>query len=71
MPTVSLKAHYDGKRIRLDEPFDLPPDVPLLVTVLAPEADNDQADWIAMGRQALARAFGDDEIEYTPDDIRR
>ncbi|MBI4568697.1 MAG: hypothetical protein HY719_09905 [Planctomycetes bacterium] len=71
MPTVSLKAHYDGERIQLDEPFDLPPDVPLLVTVLVSEADNDREAWIVMGRQTLARAYGPDEPEYTLDDIRR
>jgi hypothetical protein len=70
MPTVSLRAHYDGERIQLDEPFDLPPDVPLLVTVLAPEADGDREAWIATGRQALARAYGNDEPEYTLADIR-
>jgi hypothetical protein len=71
MPTVSLRAHYDGERIQLDEPFDLPPDVPLLVTVLAPEADNDRDAWIATGRQALARAYGNNEPEYALTDIRR
>ena len=71
MPTVSLRAHYDGERIQLDEPFDLPPDVPLLVTVLEPEADSDREAWIATGRQALARACGNDEPEYTLADIRR
>lgn len=71
MPTVSLRAHYDGKRIQLDEEFDLPPDVPLLVTVLMPEADNDREAWIATGRHALARAYGNDEPEYTLADIRR
>jgi hypothetical protein len=71
MPTVSLRAHYDGERIQLDEPFDLPPDVPLLVTVLVPEADNDREAWIATGRQALAGAYGDDEPEYALADIRR
>ena len=70
MPTVSLRAHYDGERIQLDEPFDLPPDVPLLVTVLVPEADHDREAWIATGRQALARAYGDEEPEYTFGDIR-
>lgn len=70
MPTVSLRAHYDGERIQLDEPFDLPPDVPLLVTVLVPDADNDREAWIAAGRQALARAYGDDEPEYAAADVR-
>ena len=71
MPTVTLRAHYDGERIQLDEPFDLPPDVPLLVTLLVPEGDNDREAWIDTGRRALARAYGDDEPEYTLDDIRR
>ena len=71
MPTVTVRAHYDGERIQLDEPFDLPPDVPLLVTVLVPEADNDREAWIATARQALARAYGSDEPEYTLADIRR
>lgn len=35
MPSVSLKAHYDGERILLDEPFEIPPNSPLMVTVLA------------------------------------
>ena len=34
MPSMSLKAHFDGERIQLDETFDLPRDTPLLVTVL-------------------------------------
>lgn len=71
MPTVSLRAHYDGERIQLDEPFDLPSDVPLLVTVLAPEPDTEREAWIAVGRQTLARAYGDAEPEYVLDDIRR
>jgi hypothetical protein len=36
MPIVSLKAHYDGNTIHLDEPYDLPEGAPLIVTVLAP-----------------------------------
>jgi len=71
MPTVSVRAHYDGERIQLDEPFDLPLDVPLLVTVLVPEADSDREAWIATGRQALGRAYGDDEPDYALTDIRR
>ena len=71
MPTVSLRAHYDGERIQLDEPFDLPSDVPLLVTVLVPKPDAEREAWIATSRQALARAYGDAEPEYALADIRR
>ena len=45
MPIVSLKAHYDGKTIRLDEPFDLPPNARLMVTVLPPLTGSERADW--------------------------
>ena len=71
MPANSLRAHYDGERIQLDEPFDLPSDVPLLVTVLVPELDGEREAWTAAGRQALARAYGDAEPEYALADIRR
>ena len=72
MPNVSLKAHYDGERIQLDEPFDIPRNATLLVTVLSsPERDGDRVAWVAASRAALSRAFADDEPEYTPADIRR
>ena len=35
MPSVSLKAHFDGQTIQLDEPYKLPPDAQLIVTVLS------------------------------------
>jgi len=34
MPIISLSAHFDGKWICLDEPFDLELDTKLIVTVL-------------------------------------
>ena len=71
MPSVTLRAHYDGDRIQLDEPFDLPPDTPLLVTVLSPDADAERASWVDAAARALTRAYGDDEPEYTLDDVRR
>ncbi len=72
MPSVSLKAHYDGERIQLDEPFDLPRDTPLLVTVLpASERDGDRVAWLAASKEALARAFAENEPEYSVADIRR
>ena len=71
MPSVTLKAHYDGERIQLDEPFDLPRNTLLLVTVLAPEGNGDRVAWLAASSAALARAFGENEPEYTPADIRR
>ncbi|HEV7402555.1 MAG TPA: hypothetical protein VGO11_06510 [Chthoniobacteraceae bacterium] len=34
MPTITLKAHYDGEHIVLDEPSDIPLNAPLLVTLV-------------------------------------
>ena len=71
MPSVTLKAHFDGERILLDEPFDLPRNALLLVTVVPPQGNGDHVAWVAASSAALARAFGDDEPEYTQADIRR
>lgn len=68
MPSAVLRAHYDGEHIVLDEPFDLPAHAPLMVTVIAPEAE--RSAWTALGLQGLARAYGDDEPEYTTADLK-
>jgi hypothetical protein len=68
MPSVSLKAHFDGKRIVLDEPFDIAPNSPLLVTVLA---DAERADFAKLAAQSLTRAFGSDEPDYTIADVKK
>jgi hypothetical protein len=69
MPTVTLKAHYDGQRILLDEPFEIPPNCPLMVTVLS-ASEGAAGDWLAAAQRTLARAY-DDEPEYTAADLKR
>ncbi len=69
MPTITLQAHYDGEHILLDEPFDLPNGSQLMVTVLPPATDSERADWLQMANQSLARAYGDDEPEYSVADV--
>lgn len=71
MPAVTLKAHFDGKQIVLDEPFDLPPDSSLVVTVLPKETENEDAQWHGLAAASLARAYGDDEPDYSPADVNR
>jgi hypothetical protein len=71
MTAVTLKAHFDGEKICLDEPFELKPNTPLLVAVPGPDENGDErADWIAIARKALARAYGEDEPDYPSDLIR-
>ncbi|MBM3891967.1 MAG: hypothetical protein FJ388_22870 [Verrucomicrobia bacterium] len=71
MKTTTLTARFDGEHIQLDEPFDLPADARLLVTIL-PEADTDRerAEWYAFSKAGLARAFSDDEPDYPASLVR-
>ena len=71
MPIVSLQAHFDGEHILLDEPFQLPANSRLLVTVLPTDDSFDQwrEDWYTMAAIGLSRAYGDNEPEYTDADI--
>lgn len=70
MPAISLKAHYDGQAIRLDEPYDLPQDAQLLVTVLSTAADDGRpTGWPEFSAAGLSRAYGEQEPEYSAADI--
>ena len=69
MPTITLRAHFDGKAIRLDEPFDLPANTRLMVTVL-PGTDGERGDWLLTSAANLARAYGENEPEYSERDMR-
>jgi len=60
--TTTLKAQYDGKLILLDEPFPLPQDARLLVTVL--EDDEESRYWSELGAEAFTRAGAGSEPEY-------
>lgn len=65
-PLITLPAHFDGKSILLDAPFDLKPNDKLLITVLSAESDaNEQNDWFASSVSQLNKAFGKDEPEYS------
>lgn len=71
MDTVTLKAHFDGKQIVLDEPYDLPKGSPLAVTIL-PQADlSETSDWYRVAAQSLSRAYGDEEPDYSVADVKR
>ena len=70
MPAISLKAHYDGSSIQLDEPYELPLHAQLLVTILPAEGgDIDLFGWHELSAQSLARAYGENEPEYTEEDV--
>ena len=66
MKTVTLSAHFDGEHIQLDEPFEFPPAARLLVTILPNTApDAERLDWYIFSKTGLARAYSDDEPDYS------
>jgi hypothetical protein len=63
MPSITLNAHFDGQQITLDEPFEIPSNAKLLVTVLeTPDLERDE--WTGFSLRNLARVYSDDEPEY-------
>ena len=63
MRALNLKAHFDGEHIRLDEPCELEPETPLMVTVLPKDRDEDPERFALAGLE-LGRAYADDEPDY-------
>ena len=71
MPTIALQAHYDGEHIVLDEPYDLPANANLMVTLLPSTSDADSEDaWLRAAASSEAFAFLADTAEdiYTATD---
>jgi hypothetical protein len=65
MPSITLNAHFDGRTITLDEPFEIPSNSKLLVTVLAaPTAVPTEDHWLAFSLAQLARAYSTEEPAY-------
>jgi hypothetical protein len=71
MPAVTLKPHFNGQQIVLDEPFDLPPNSPLIVTVLPTEASAEDSQWRGLAADAPSKAYGEDEPDYSAADVKR
>jgi len=71
MSFVTVRAHYDGEKVCLDEPIDLPPNTPMLVTIPKPDLEDDsRAGWFAFAQSAFAHAYGDDEPDYSDVAVR-
>ena len=66
---VTIKAHFDGQHVVLDEPCNLLPNTPVIVTVLSVGSE-DRADWRNVSQRTLARAYSDSEPEYSAADVR-
>jgi hypothetical protein len=80
METITLRAHFDGKKIVLKEPIFLPAHIDLFVTLQmlpladtldetpddAPDdmLDSEREDWYRLSLQGLYAAYDDDEPDY-------
>ncbi len=71
MNTITLRAHFDGEQICLDDPFELKPDAKLIVTILPEEQlDDEYGIWLLFSQKGLETAYGEDETEYALDFIK-
>ena len=61
----TLRAHFDGNQILLDEPFELEPNTELLVTIVKRASEEDGEEWARFSMESFTRAYGDDEPEYS------
>lgn len=71
MNTITLRGHFDGEKILLDEPFELEPDTKLIITVLPKQqADDEHEAWLYLSKSGLAKAYAENEPEYSLDLIK-
>jgi len=69
MNPMRIKAHFDGEHVQLDEPVQLPLNARLIVTVIDTLAPDESTDWSSFSTANLARCYGEDEPDYTVEDI--
>jgi hypothetical protein len=73
MNTVTLRAHFDGQQIVVDEPYrleELKPNTPLLITAFPHDEESEEREaWLRLSLEGLNRAYSEDEPEYSLDRI--
>jgi hypothetical protein len=68
MKPLALTAHFDGEKVQFDEPCKIDANARLVVVVLP--SDDERQDWSRFSAGQLAKAYGDNEPEYTAADLR-
>ena len=69
MQIINLQAHFDGRQILLDEPYELAPNTKLIVSVIDMK-DEERENLTRFSLANLERAYGNDEPEYSLDLIK-
>ncbi|MCP4169115.1 MAG: hypothetical protein GY759_24940 [Chloroflexi bacterium] len=63
--TKTLRGHFDGQHICLDEPYDMEADTPVTITILSRVAVAEDDDfWSLLAHVSLERAYSEHEPEY-------
>lgn len=62
----AIKATYDGTQFLPDEPLDIPPNSRAIVVIM----NQEEEDWYALANRSLNRAYGDNEPEYSLDQLK-
>ena len=71
MSLLTVRAHFDGEHVLLDEPCQLEPEAQLLIVVLPKRLENrEHEDWTRLALQALGHAYSEHEPEYSLDVIK-
>lgn len=65
--TITMRGHFDGERIQIDEPHKLEPGTRLIITALP---QDDEIFWSQLAQIGLERAYGDSEPEYAFEMVR-
>ena len=65
MSVITIKAHFDGRHVCLDEPYPLLPNARLLVTVIPGDSEEERQAWLAASQASLAQAYGELEPDYS------
>ncbi|MDQ1613326.1 MAG: hypothetical protein QOG00_3257 [Pyrinomonadaceae bacterium] len=67
----TLRAHFDGNQILLDDPYELEPDTKLIVTILPKDASEPEREaWLRLSKTKLEAAYVEDEADYSSDLIK-
>lgn len=71
MSSLTLRGHFKGDRVILDEPVELEPNTRLLITVLPEGTDVREEEWLRLSESTLNAAYDEDEPSYGVDNLRK
>jgi hypothetical protein len=74
LDNMTVRAHFDGHQVQLDEPVTLQPDTELLVTILPAASKTDfeaeRREWNEFALASFARLYDDEPDIYTSEMIK-